>query len=488
MCGIFGFSRTENLAPESVVAEMLQALHHRGPDDSGDYIDSSFCLGSVLLSIVDVGRGHQPRFLDWGGEKYACVFNGEMYNFLSIRSELEHLGISFSTECDTEVALAAYACWGPEALDRFDGQWALAIWEVNRKRLFLARDPFGIKPLFYWHRGDVLAFASEPKALFKHPKISCEPNMVTIAEFFTHGFAFAAGYSTGSRSFYKGVSSLEQGHYLYWEPGSRPCVKRYYELPFDTEYPLGKRSDMVCEIRKRVQESTISCLMGDEEVGVALSGGLDSSIVAAIAARELKGLGKDPLIASCITYDGQSSNEDKEHAQRLVDHLGVDAPIHLVFSHMNLDNYLDDLDGLLRHFDEPHWEIKQLAMFNNYRKLKAMGVKVVLSGEGADEVFLGYYHKFPGFLHPVIESSKTLRDLWSRRFSVVNNIIIGDISDILDGLLARRLASTTSHLVIAGLIQRVGCNAGTFTHFCTGCSWITTVVAWPIPWREDSPI
>lgn len=413
---------------------MLERISYRGPDGRGHYVDHSIALGNVLLSIVNIGNGRQPFIRQYDGETYVATYNGEIYNYMSLRDELIGEGFSFSTTCDTEVAAAAFAAWGEDALGRFDGQWSLAIWEVNKRRLTLSRDPLGIKPLFYYSNGTDLAFASEPKALLSLPGVPKRPNIDAIREYFLHGFAFAAGYSLSHRSFYEGIESLAPGHQLVWTVESGVASRRYFDFPTGGSIEPADRAETVTALGAAVRSSTEACLMGDAPVGIALSGGLDSSVIATVAARDWTARGKDPILASCISYSSQALNEDADHARLLAESAPSDAPIHLTYSTMSPDSYLADLDDMIRHFDEPHWEVKQLAMFNNYRALKANGAKVVLTGEGSDELFFGYYHRFPGFQNPVIDSAETLRDLWSRRLPAVGRLLADTPVSALEGL------------------------------------------------------
>ncbi len=437
MCGIFGFSSNKTSCDigSNIINNMAKVLGHRGPDDTGFTCANDFWLGNVLLSVVDIGRGHQPFKLTHQGRTYYCVFNGEVYNYIYLQTELKARGFHFKTMCDTEVVLAAFSCWGLEAFSKFVGQWAVAIWDETTKTLHLSRDPFGIKPLYFWHENDFLAFASEPKALFVHPKVSKSPEHKAIIEYFVHGFAFAAGYATGSRSFYRNVKTLPAGHYLKWQKGANPVIRQYFQLPIGQEFSADERNEIVKYVRESVEESIISCLMGDAPIGVALSGGLDSSIITSVTSRFFKKQGKAPLLAACIEYETQSVNEDMDAALILARYLASKAPLNLVTTTMKSEDYLDDLDRMLFHFDEPQWEVKQLAMFKNYETLKRHGAKVVLTGEGADELFFGYYHKFPGFLNPVINSSDELFDLWKRRLPIVKRLIAKDYHESLEPLM-----------------------------------------------------
>jgi asparagine synthase (glutamine-hydrolysing) len=434
MCGICGFSVSSSVEKEKLINKMITTLSHRGPDDSGSYVDDHFALGNSLLSIVDVGRNQQPFKLEWKNETYIMVYNGEIYNYKTIRNELMKSGITFRTNCDTEVALAAFAVWGEKCLNQFDGQWAMAVWMVNRKMLFLSRDPFGIKPMFYWSNGNSFSFASEPKALFKHPHISKEPDVDSVAEYFLHGFAFASGYCLNFRSFYKNISSLRPGHYLYREKDSTTKIKAYFKFPAGKAISNDGIKEAPVLLRDALTASIRDSMMGDVPVGVALSGGLDSSIITVVAAQKKREEGNGPLLASCITYDKQIDNPDAVHAKILENYLKKDTEIHLVFSHLSVENYLDNLDKMIWHFDEPHWEVKQLAMFNNYKVLKENGAKVVLTGEGSDELNFGYFHKFPGFINPVIKSGEMLKATWGKRLPVIAPLFKGEVKRKLKSL------------------------------------------------------
>jgi asparagine synthase (glutamine-hydrolysing) len=414
MCGIAGFTQPDGEA-RHVMGRMLERISHRGPDDRGQYVDSGMALGNVLLSLIDIGNGHQPMRVRWRDKEFVGVYNGEIYNHKRLRDELRGLGMSFQTNCDTEVMLAALACWGKEAIKRFEGQWAMAVWCPADGELILARDPLGIKPLFFYEQGSFLAFASEPKALFAHPGVPKRPNPEAIQDYFLHGYAFAAGYSLNHRSFYEGIRSLPPGTLGVWKRGQSLAVEPYFSYPVGGRREISDPAEIHRCLGDAVRSSIEDCMMGEAPLGIALSGGLDSSIIGAVAAKKRKREGLPPLLASCIRYKGQAKNEDADHAALLKDYLGDAGPIDLVYSELDASGYLADVDELVRHFDEPHWEPKQLAMFNNYRKLKREGAKMVMTGEGADEMFFGYYHKFPGFLNPSIGSMEAFRHEWSNR-------------------------------------------------------------------------
>ena len=420
MCAIVGCSHDGD-----AVTSMLTALHHRGPDHRGEYHDQSsrFSMGSCRLSIMDVSRGVQPMRLAWKDEVFVGVHNGEIYNFRALREELVREGVHFDSDCDTEVVVAAYAVWGDRCVQRFEGQWAFAVWAERAQQLFVCRDPLGIKPIYYCHRGDFIAFASEPKGLFPHPQVPKRPNPSAIQEYFLHGFTFAAGYALNHRSFYEHVESVPPGTWLRWDrEGGNVLKRRYFDLATLTHGPIVSEAEAVDAVRDALVSSVHACMMGERPLGVALSGGLDSSIITAVAAKEASTRGI-PLTACAITYEDQNLNEDYEHAMILREHLRAEGSLlNWGRSALQIDSYLGDLPLMIRHFDEPHWELKQLAMFRNYRELDCQGATVVLTGEGADELFFGYYHRFPGFKDPVISSPAQFEELWSARIPAARSL------------------------------------------------------------------
>lgn len=369
---------------------------------------------------------------EWRGRQGVIVYNGEAFNHRELRRELEAQGVRFTTQCDTEVVLFAYLVLGEACVERLDGQFAFAIWDEKDHALFLARDIAGIKPLFYTTTGETFIFASEPKALFVYPGVRKAPNREALAEYLLHGYAFASGYVAGERTFYEGITALPPGHTLTVRDGA--VERRQYWQP--PEVVEGRSAEEWAERVRGVLEGRMMDYVSEEvPVGVALSGGVDSSIITALAAREMNSVGKQ-IVASTIYYEGQPVNPDYESAAALVSFLrGQGVELEFTRSVLTTEDYLSELDRLLCHFDEPHWEVKQLAMFRNYRRLKESGAKVVLTGEGADELFYGYYVKFPGFKNPRLASSAELKALWRRRLPHVGALFSEGIRRETDDLL-----------------------------------------------------
>lgn len=432
MCAIFGlYKKKEPISgsDKEMMDRMSETIKYRGPDDRGFYYAKKVALGNNLLSIVDVKNGHQPMIKEFNGNKYAIVYNGEIFNYKFVKRQVELSGLIPKTYCDTEIVLLAYIAFGEDCVNMFDGQFAFAIWNEKKEKLFLARDIAGIKPLFYSDNHKEFYFASEPKILFQYSAIDKAPNYSAICEYFLHGYAFASGYITGENTFYDGIIALPPAHTLTVSSDGKQ-LKRYWDITLSDDR---KELDYYADQIREILTSKISNYVSNEvTVGTALSGGLDSSIITVLAAYELNDLEKD-LIVRSIKYK-QVNNEDYENAKYLADHLR-ESEFKLNFgpSLLSPETYLNDLDSMIYHFDEPHWEIKQLAMFNNYKALKEAGAKVVLTGEGADEMFLGYFQKFPGFRNPEFHSIDDFRSAWSRRIPNVKELFSSEFNDTYSG-------------------------------------------------------
>lgn len=422
MCGIAGFiSASESSRDrEEKVFRMLLKLQHRGPDAQAVTSIGNATFGVDRLAIVDRANAQQPMFLKHGLRQGMIAYNGEVYNFQQLRAHYER-DVRLNTVSDTEVVLAAHLAEGVDALERLDGMFAYAIWHDPEEELVLVRDRLGIKPLFYVDLGDELIFASEPKAFFCHPSISPRPNPTAILEYFLNGAAFASGYATHDRSFFDGIKALPPGHFLKWSP-RRGLYTHQYWSPVDELYQVrtNKRAAQD-EITDSLVQSIRAQLMGEVPIGTALSGGIDSSWITAATARAMR----EPLVSACITYSSNADDPDAHHATMLSNKLNDERPgSHVLqYTHLPLNDYLAALDPMIEAFDEPHWELRQLAMFENYRTLARAGRTVVLTGEGADELFFGYYQKFPGFKSRSISQPADFANLWRQRVPEVHKLL-----------------------------------------------------------------
>ena len=372
MCGIAGwYRRSGRPVSEQIVTAQCDQILHRGPDDSGVFTDGDVGLGMRRLSIIDVAGGHQPIFSP--DARYAIVFNGEIYNHPELRRELVEAGYPFSTNSDTETLLASYLQWGDDAWLRLEGMYAAAIWDKVERVLTLARDPLGIKPLYITQQHGGIAFASELRAFRILPE-----HRFTIDERAVHDF-FSFGHVQKPRSIFNEVTSLEPGHLMRIGPQGEAQVKRFWSPRFDVQHGVSER-EWIEETRKRVQTSVEHHMLADVPVGVFLSGGVDSSGVTAAMSR----ISSSPVKAFTVGFPGTSIDET-EAASRIAKHLGCE---HIVLP-LEPAETGDLLPAVQAAFDEPcaatsavpHWHLARLA---------SQHLKVVLCGEGSDEIFAGY--------------------------------------------------------------------------------------------------
>ncbi len=377
VCGIAGFVTT---APEGraigTLGRMADAIHHRGPDDFGFYHDPWAHLGQRRLAIVDVQGGHQPMS-DKSGALW-IAFNGEIYNHTGLRPALEQAGHRFETRSDTETILHAYQEHGADCLRLLRGMFAFAIWDARRQRLFCARDRLGIKPFYYYWDGRLFAFASEIKALLEHPSISPVLDEDVLPEM------LAFGYTSSHRTLFGNIRKLMPAHRMFLDVGSaQPELKceRYWEIPLgdDCQQDFDER-EWIPETRRRLEESVEMHLMSDVPLGVLLSGGLDSSAIAALAQRAIS----RPVETFAVGYS-EARFSELSYARQTASALGANHRETII----GIDDFFGALGKLIWHEDEPiAWPSSVPLYFVS--KLAAQHVKVVLTGEGSDELFAGY--------------------------------------------------------------------------------------------------
>jgi asparagine synthase (glutamine-hydrolysing) len=377
VCGIAGFV---TVAPADgavgILGRMADAIRHRGPDDFGFYHDSWAHLGQRRLSIVDIQGGHQPMSCETGA--LWITFNGEIYNHAALRPALERAGHRYKTRSDTETILHAYEEHGAECLRLFRGMFAFAIWDAKQQRLFCARDRLGIKPFYYYWDGRLFAFASEIKALLEHPAISPALEEDLLPE------VLAFGYVSGDHTLFQNIRKLMPGHRMLLDLSSpRPELRseRYWDIPAGgAEDEDLDDEDWIDETRRRLEESVQLHLMSDVPLGVLLSGGLDSSAIAALAQRETS----SQVHTFAVGYFEAEFSENG-YAQAVADFLGADHNSVIV----ELEPFFGILPKLIWQEDEPiAWPSSVPLYFVS--RLAAQQVKVVLTGEGSDELFAGY--------------------------------------------------------------------------------------------------
>lgn len=372
MCGIAGWYRRGGAAVQPhVVERQCDAIRHRGPDDTGVFVDGDFGFGMRRLSIIDIAGGQQPVASADG--RIVLVFNGEIYNHAELRRELEAAGRTFATRSDTEVILVAYLHWGDRAWERLVGMFAVAIWDRDTRVLRLARDPLGIKPLYLAEQAGGLAFASELKALraLGELRFDIDPRAV-------HDF-FCFGHVRGPRSIYAGVRTLPPGHLLTIGPDGDQAVSCFWQAR-TVAAEHRHDPDWIEEFRRCWLATVDAHLVADVEVGVFLSGGIDSSAIAAAASR----LRTRPVKAFTIGFPVARFDES-EHAAAVARHLGCEHIHQILEPHAATDV----LPAIARCYDEPFADPAAVPTWYLSR-MAAEHVKVVLSGDGGDELFAGY--------------------------------------------------------------------------------------------------
>lgn len=403
MCGIAGFvSLSSSSDSEAILKRMTDAIAHRGPDDSGYYHDPYAHLGHRRLSIIDLAAGHQPMPNETGS--HWIVFNGEIFNHQEIRPQVEQAGHHYETRCDTETILHAYEEYGPRSVDLYRGMFAYAIWNRDTRRLFCVRDRLGIKPFYYYWDGRLFAFASEIKALLKHPAISAELEEQVLPEY------LAFGYVSEERTLFRGIRKLMPGHHLTLDVSGPPRleIRQYWDVPAAQPSKAGE-AELVAETRRRLEETVRLRLMSDVPLGMFLSGGVDSSAIAALTRRLTNG----PVKTFSVGYSEEQFSE-LTYAAHVAKAIGTDH--HEI--RVGIDDFFNELPRLIYHEDEPITWPSSVSLFFVSR-LAAQQVKVVLTGEGSDEIFGGYeryrwnlintrladaYRILPGFLRRTISN------------------------------------------------------------------------------------
>jgi asparagine synthase (glutamine-hydrolysing) len=377
MCGICG---TAGFAEEVALEQMVDLIAHRGPDDRGVFIspDREIGLGNCRLSIIDLSaRGHMPM----SNENHTIwlTYNGEIYNYAELRDELEGLGHHFRSHSDSEVLIHGYERWGVEMLPRLNGMFALAIVDrrVRPARLLLARDRFGIKPLYYADLGGRLAFASEVKALLSLEGVPRQVNTEALHPYLA--FLWVPGPST----MFEGISKLPPGHYMEWRDG-RHVIRRFWNLHFDV-LPVRDERELALELRAILLRAVKRHLISDVPVGVFLSGGLDSSAILALASEAVSETLKTYTIAYRPEDELLEQSSGDASAARKMSELFKTEHHEIIVA----PKVADLLPRVVWHLDEP---VADAAAISTYLICKSASaeLKVLLSGQGGDEVFAGY--------------------------------------------------------------------------------------------------
>lgn len=361
MCGIVGFAPVSENAPD-MLKKMMDRIAHRGPDGEGQYVDDYVALGHRRLSIIDLAGGTQPMKTN----HLVVVFNGEIYNYLELKKDLEAKGHHFQTHSDTEVLLHGYEEYHYDIVNYLRGMFAFALYDTTTHELFCARDHFGIKPFYYYYDQKHFLFASEIKGFLDHPDFKKELNKDVLDIYLKMNFV------AGEETFFKNVKQLLPGHYVVYKDQNID-IKRYYSIQFKDQYKSDQ--EMIEMIDQIMKDSVKHHLIADVEVGSFLSSGIDSSYLVSLAR---------PQHTYTVGYNDERYNEIG-YAKDLTQQLGIENKSKII----SKEEYLNILPQIMYHLDEPTADPAAVALYF-VSELASKDVKVVLSGEGADEFFGGY--------------------------------------------------------------------------------------------------
>ena len=448
MCGIVGFAPVKENGAE-ILKQMMARIAHRGPDGEGQFVDEYVALGHRRLSIIDLAGGTQPM----ATEHLVVVFNGEIYNYLELKKELENKGHHFKTNSDTEVLLHGYEEYHYEIVNHLRGMFSFALYDTTTHELFCARDHFGIKPFYYYFDQEHFLFASEIKGFLDHPDFKKELNRDVLDIYLKMNFV------AGEQTFFKNVKQLLPGHYLVYKD-KQVEIKRYYSIQFKDQYKSDQ--EMIQAIDQIMKDSVKHHLIADVEVGSFLSSGIDSSYLVSLAR---------PQHTYTVGYNDERYNEIS-YAQDLAQQLGIENKSKII----NKEEYLNILPKMMYHLDEPTADPAAVALYF-VSELASQDVKVVLSGEGADEFFGGYntyrgdidsgiYGKIPFFIrHFISRICKHLPTIKGVPFLIRNGERIEDyyvgVNPVFSEQDCKHLLRDTSHLhthddIVAPLFKNLG--------------------------------
>jgi len=447
MCGIAGIllKNTDRLVDEDVLSRMRDTMVHRGPDDQGNFLDGSLGLAHRRLSIVGLSTGHQP--MHNGTDQLWIVFNGEIYNYPQLKRELEKKGYSFRTQSDTEVILHLYSEYGQECVQHLNGMFAFAIWDKAKNHLFLARDRLGEKPLYFAETADAFVFASEVKALLQYPGMKAEVNADAVYEY----FLFRA--VVGEPSLFKGVHSLLPGHRMTLTAKGY-TTQAYWDhrcLPLDSNISSA-------QAKERLQELLVDAvkirLMSEVPLGTLCSGGVDSSLVTAIAARAIG----QPVNTFSVGFH-EAEFDETNYARMVAQKYGT------THHELKLNNreFTELLPSLIYLNDEPLNFSNSVHIFA-ISKLAKEFVTVVLTGEGADELFLGYpryqvprlaqtLRKISFLMSPLLHMAQALKK--DHRLEKLSYYLQGDFQELLLQSSATNRAESANAVVQSGLSRKM---------------------------------
>jgi asparagine synthase (glutamine-hydrolysing) len=413
MCGIAGIIGNNNTL---ILNNMLSATRHRGPDDQGIFFDERCAIGMNRLSILDLSQaGHQPMFSD--DKRYVIVYNGEVYNFKTIRDELIKLGFSFHSNTDTEVVLKGYQAYGKNLLNKIRGMFAFLVWDTHTQTAFGARDHMGIKPFYYHHQNGVFTFCSEIKGMLQQPAVKKQVSIDGLRLFLSYGYIGAPYTILDS------VFALKPGECFTLEQ-NKLSIETYWDIPTFTETTLTYEQAKT-KLHELVVEKVSEELVSDVPLGLFLSGGLDSTVVLAA----MHSLGKERIETFSLGFEGLATSEENE--ARIAANFYQTKHAEFIISGKNV---ADEFDNFIDAMDQPCTDGLNVFLVSKYTSRQ---VKVALSGIGPDEMFLGYKWQRsampPSWFNKTIFNAilPVLRPIWPKRYIGILNYLV-EVQDVIE--------------------------------------------------------
>ncbi len=448
MCGICGiYDKDHKVADHrDLITRMNRVQKHRGPDDDGVFEMGSAALGHVRLSIFDLSpAGHQPMTFR---DRYTIVYNGEIFNYPELRAELEKEGYSFKSRCDTEVLLASYDRWGEDCLQRFNGFWAFAIYDHVDDSIFLSRDRYGVKPLYYAEHDGYTVFSSEIKTLLEDRGLERRVNEQAVVNYLINGFV-----DCEDETFFKGVFRLPAGCLMKISKDAGAAVKRWYELPYREKVYEKLPEGTDGRFKELFEDAVRMRLRSDVPVGSCLSGGLDSSSIVCESGRQLA---QKKTQTTQYTYSAvypDSPDDERRYVEAVLEKTGVSGQ----FVEPDGDTLFEDLEHLIYTQDEPFVSTSMYASYCVMRLAKGNGAKVLLDGQGADEILCGYRKARVYYIKKLLSSGHFFRGvketfLYLPYMRKNNSTLLADLS-MLRQFLGREKKSDIKRKYLAAPIK-----------------------------------
>jgi asparagine synthase (glutamine-hydrolysing) len=430
MCGISGIiNKTKQEVNIAKLEWMNNQIIHRGPDSFGFYTNNQVGFGHRRLSILDLSElGHQPMKYE---DKYVITYNGEIYNYIEIRNELIKFGYEFKSESDTEVILAAYDYWKEDCLNKFNGMWAFAIYDINNNKIFISRDRFGVKPFYFRENEFCFIFGSEIKQLLNENGENILNEDVLLESMLTHID------NHNNETYFKDVYSFPAAHYMYYNLiDNKKNIKKYYELKVNQSLRKANPKELQNKFDNLLKSAIDIRLRSDVKVGTCLSGGLDSSSISVLASKEYKFDNNKFIAVNAKSTD--NLNDESEYAELVAKEADLDLNIVMP----SYDDFVNTIDEVIFTQEEPFGSPSMFMGWHVFQKARSLGCTVMLNGQGGDEILLGYERYFAStidFRNPIL-ALKNLYDQYKNSRLTIKNTFLYSIYFKVAFLRKKRLA------------------------------------------------